>query len=263
MTRTSKLGLEADVELADLVQEQRPAVGHLEAAALAVGGPGERTPLVAKQDALDEVGRNRAAVLDDQGALRALGCSVNGAGDELLACARLAMNEHGEVRSRHLLEHRENLAHSHAVPDEIVELFAPAEVDFDRAGTMFEADHRVSEPQGHPRFEPCFAYAHASDPSTIGRTEVPEQEARLLGDDLAMRPAHPRVGQCEVTNHAPADRHALAGNVEPGPFLRAFFDDQPTLTKLALGRFAIDEYSRERRVVVHSPSFRRASMAVA
>ena len=135
-------------------------------------------------------------------------------------------NEHGEVRRSDLLEHRENLAHSHAMSDEIVELLATAEVDLDRAGAVLEADHRVANPQGHARFEPCFADTDAGNPSAIGRAEVAEQEARLLGDDLAMRPARPVVRELEVTDAAAADGHALTGNVEPLPLLWPVFDNQ-------------------------------------
>ena len=71
------------------------------------------------------------------------------------------------------------------------------------------------------------------------------------------------VGEREVADHAPADGHALAGDVEPGSLFRPVFDNQPALAKLALGRLTVDEYGSERRVVVHSPSFRSASMAAA
>src|SRR3989304_9641867 len=55
------LGLQVDVQLADLVQEQRALIGRLEEADTTKGSPGERTLLVAEQFALDEGLRNRGA----------------------------------------------------------------------------------------------------------------------------------------------------------------------------------------------------------
>jgi len=258
-----ELGLKADVELADLIQEQRAAIGHLEAPLLAVGGASERAAFVTEQYAFDEIGRDGAAVLNDERSLRAFGRAMNGAGDELLAGAGFPANEHGQVGCSNLLENRKNLAHSHAVPDEIIEFLAPAEVDLDRPGAVLETDDGVPDPQRHARFQPCFADAHAGNPGAATRTEVAEEEARFFGDDLAVRPAHLIVGELEVTDAAAADGHPLASNVEALSFLGTVFDDEAALAKLALGRFAIDEYCSQRMVVVHSASFRIASMAAA
>ena len=52
-----QLGLQRDGQLADLVQEQRPPVGQLEAAELARQGAGEGALLVAEQLALDQARR--------------------------------------------------------------------------------------------------------------------------------------------------------------------------------------------------------------
>ena len=112
-----ELGLKAEGELADLVEKERATIRYFEAALLTVGGAGERAAFVPKQDAFDEVRRDRAAVLNDERALRALRRTMNRAGDELLASAGFAANEHREVGGGHLLEHRENLSHAHAVPN--------------------------------------------------------------------------------------------------------------------------------------------------
>ena len=76
-----------------------------------------------------------------------------------------------------------------------------------------------------------------------------------------MRAARCVVGEGEVADPASADRHALTGNVEPGSLFWPVLDDESALAQLSLGRFAIDEYGSERGVVVHSPSFRSASIA--
>ena len=54
LEHAQELGLQAERQLADLVEEQRAAVGHLEAAGLLLGRAGERALLVAEQLALDQ-----------------------------------------------------------------------------------------------------------------------------------------------------------------------------------------------------------------
>ena len=63
------LGLgRAATHVADLVEEDRPAVGHLEEAALARGGPREGAALVAEQLRLDQLRRDGGAVHLDEAA---------------------------------------------------------------------------------------------------------------------------------------------------------------------------------------------------
>ena len=62
-----QLDLRLERQLADLVEEQRAAVGLLELADALVDGAGERALLVAEQDALDQVLGDGAAVDGDEG----------------------------------------------------------------------------------------------------------------------------------------------------------------------------------------------------
>ena len=59
-----QLGLHAQRQVADLVEEERPAVGELEPAFFLPVGAGERPPLVAEQLALQQVLGKRRAVDD-------------------------------------------------------------------------------------------------------------------------------------------------------------------------------------------------------
>ena len=61
-----QLDLGFERQLADLVEEQRAAVGFLELADAPVDGAGERALLVAEQDALDQVLGDGAAVDGDE-----------------------------------------------------------------------------------------------------------------------------------------------------------------------------------------------------
>ena len=56
LERAEQLGLHVLLQLADLVEEQRAAVGELELAELLAHGAGERALLVAEQRRLHQVG---------------------------------------------------------------------------------------------------------------------------------------------------------------------------------------------------------------
>src|SRR5262249_33489765 len=62
LQEAQQLHLDVLVQLADLVEEQRAAVGHLEQPLVIAVGPGEGALAVAEQLALDEVLRQRPAV---------------------------------------------------------------------------------------------------------------------------------------------------------------------------------------------------------
>src|SRR5690606_36068127 len=116
-----ELGLEVDVELADLVEEDRAARGLLEAAAVLADRAGERALLVAEQRRLDEITRDRATVEDDERLVTARRGVVDAPGDELLAGAGLAGDEAGQIARRDLLEGREDLAHTGRGADHPIE----------------------------------------------------------------------------------------------------------------------------------------------
>ena len=105
-----ELGLGLQGEIADLVQEEAPAVGQLEAADPPGEGAGEGALLVAEQLALDQSRGQGGAVELDQRLGRAAAVGVDRPRDQLLAGPRLAGDEHGGVGRRHpadLVEHGE------------------------------------------------------------------------------------------------------------------------------------------------------------
>src|SRR6185312_16024840 len=97
LEHAQELGLKAERQLADLVEEQRAAVGHLEPAGLLFGRAGERALLVTEQLALDQRLGQRGAVDGDARALRAARGAMDRARDHLLAGAGLATEEDRRV----------------------------------------------------------------------------------------------------------------------------------------------------------------------
>ncbi len=111
-------GLHPGRELADLVEEERPAVGLLEEAALPRRGAGEGAGLVAEELAREDALGEDAAALGDEGPARAIAAVVDGAGDELLAGPGLAEDEHGHVGRGDAGDARREEAHGLALAHE-------------------------------------------------------------------------------------------------------------------------------------------------
>ena len=104
------------MEVADLVEEDGPAVGRLELADLELVRAGEGPALVPEELAFEQLPRDRRAVdLDERAALpdRLL---VDRAGHHVLAGAGLAHDEDGDVDLRGLLDDLADLAHLGAAP---------------------------------------------------------------------------------------------------------------------------------------------------
>src|SRR5207249_4064933 len=104
LEHAEELDLHVPRDLADLVEEQRAAVRGLEAAVARGRGTGECALLVAKQLGLEDRLGDRGAVDRDERALRARAVVVHRAGEELLAGAALAEQQHGRLGRRRLLD---------------------------------------------------------------------------------------------------------------------------------------------------------------
>ena len=96
--RAQDLGLQPERQIADLVEEQRAAVRHLEPARLAADGAGKCALLVAEQLGLEQRVGDRGAVDRDKRAVRARAQRVQRAREEFLSGAALAFEEHGGIR---------------------------------------------------------------------------------------------------------------------------------------------------------------------
>ncbi len=148
-----QLGLNVERQLADLVEEECRSVRDLEAADLARHGAGEGSPLPAEQLALHEARGQRGAV-DFDHQLASTGTeSVDRLGDELLARAGLAADQHQGVRERNLLHLPQDLMDRGALPvDLAVRVDDPylglEVVTFRLEPVLQSRDLRVRLPQG-------------------------------------------------------------------------------------------------------------------
>ena len=105
LEHAQQLGLDLQVDVADLVEEERAAVGLLEPADAVAVGAGERPLDVAEQLALEQALREGRAVDLDERPCRAGAGGVDRRGQQLLARAALAADQHGRWAGRDLAGH--------------------------------------------------------------------------------------------------------------------------------------------------------------
>ena len=102
LQHAQQLYLERRRQVADLVEEQRAAIGRLEPAGARLLGAGEGAGLVAEQLGIDQRLAESAAVHRDEGPLAAAH-RVHVPRHQFLAGARLADDQHGGAGARHAL----------------------------------------------------------------------------------------------------------------------------------------------------------------
>src|SRR5579885_1047100 len=118
LDHAQELRLHARRRLADLVEEHRSLVRFGKEPAPIALGPGERAAHVAEELALEQRLRERGAVLHDEGPAAPRPALMNGARQELLAGARLALEEHGHAAPARALDEEQRLAHARRGGDE-------------------------------------------------------------------------------------------------------------------------------------------------
>ena len=107
--------------VADLVEEQRAAVGDFDLARRLLHGARERALLEAEQLRLEQRVRDRRAVDRDERLARARAQRVNRARQDFLARAAFALQQRRRVGRRHLLDRPADLQHRVARRDDAVE----------------------------------------------------------------------------------------------------------------------------------------------
>ena len=116
--RTQQLGLQPDVHLANLVEQERAAVRSFELAQTASHGPAESALLVAEQLAFQQVLGDRGAVQGDKWPRRPARAPVNVPGEDFLARAALAGDEDACFGPGHALGTADGCQHDGISGDE-------------------------------------------------------------------------------------------------------------------------------------------------
>ena len=115
------LDLRRLVDFANLVEEQRAALGLLEPPDTTLMRASERPFLMAEQLALKQCRRQRSAVYSDHRTPRARAKLVDRLGQKLLACAALALDQDSRPRWRHLSDGIHHLLHRLRLANDVLE----------------------------------------------------------------------------------------------------------------------------------------------
>jgi hypothetical protein len=121
LQHAQQFALQLERDLANFIQKQRPAVGQLKASGAVAHGAGERAFDVTEEFALEQFARDRSAIDLDERAVATPAAFVNGAGDEFLARARLALDKYGRFGRRDLMELHQRLVERGAAADDFAE----------------------------------------------------------------------------------------------------------------------------------------------
>ena len=147
LEHAQQLGLEREVELADLVEEDGAAVGLLEAAVLRSTAPVNAALLVAEQRALDQLARDRAAVEDHErlAACAAPRCSARATSSLPVPVSPLmsTVSSLGATFSSGA-----KISRMRRPPDQLVERVARRGVDLDDVVERLEAEHGLAHADG-------------------------------------------------------------------------------------------------------------------
>ena len=143
-----QLDLRGQGHVAHLVEEHRAAVGVFELAHPIGRGVGKRALHVAEQLALQNVLAQRGAVQGHEGLVLPRAVLVDGLGDQLLAGARLALDQHAGVGRGDAFQPLDHVVHLRAVADDALEaeLFVQPPLQF-QVGLLAAA----SSPRPFPR----------------------------------------------------------------------------------------------------------------
>ena len=217
LDRAEQLRLQLQRELADLVDQERAAVGALEDALAHRHRAGERPLLVPEQLRLDQVGRDGGAVEDDEGAIATPALLVERLGELLLAGARLPFQDHRDVGHGEAGEERIETTHRRAGPEGAAEARLRRQRRSGGSALRLHAQRRVADAHHLAAAQVRLADGDAVDIRAVARVEV--GDAQLAGDDVERGvPARDvRIRQPQLARRTLTDEHARGG---------AFVDEQ-------------------------------------
>ncbi len=126
----SKLGLEFERNLANLVEKNRASVRQFKAPDSLRHCPGERAFLVTEHFALQKAHRNRGAVQLHERMGASLAAFMNGARHEFLARSGFTQQEHGRIAGSHGFHLTQDRPDRRAVADDVGKIHLAANLGF-------------------------------------------------------------------------------------------------------------------------------------
>ena len=219
------------IDLANLIQKQRPTLGLLEPPDPPFVRAGERPLLVAEQFALQQRGGKPGAMDGHQRLLGPRAQVVDRLGDHLLARAGFPLDEHRRARRRHLLHQLEHRPHPRRLPDHVLQ---------PKTSVQLPVKIRVFDLQG-------LLAQHAGDPHLQFLDLQPP-----LGNVVVGAPLHGFHGDIlrPVGGHEDAHRRPRQG-LRPNDQLHAVLSRQAQIGQQHLETLPFEEVQGVRGILGH------------
>ncbi|MNI17791.1 hypothetical protein D3C73_711770 [compost metagenome] len=119
LQRAQQFGLHAQGQFADFIQEQRAAIGRIEATCAVTGGTGKRPFDVTEQFTFGQGFRQRCTVHLDQGLMAAPRQTMQATGEQLLADTGLAQQQDGQIGVGQHIQFVEQMIKHLALPEDL------------------------------------------------------------------------------------------------------------------------------------------------
>jgi len=119
LQRAQQFDLRRRRQFADLVEEQRAAIGLDELAVVLFGAPVNEPFSWPNRNRLDQVFRHGAAIDRDEGLGAARAAAMNGAGDQFLADAGFRLDQNRDGRVRGFFSRAQHRAHRVRTGDDV------------------------------------------------------------------------------------------------------------------------------------------------
>ena len=227
LKKPQQLHLGIGAQVPDLVEEDRPPLGHGDPAGLVLFGVGERALHVAEQLRLDKIGRQRAAVDHDVGPFSPGAEVVDRPGQQLLARAARSLDEHRALARRDVRQDGEDLLEGLALADDVLERVSI----LDLPPKLLDG-RQVAERLDRAEKRAVFGPQHGAADADGDRSAPPAEDPGRLVDQLAPRLQRLPDGAALLTDVGVKDLGALSAD---GPLGR---DAGDPLGRLVEGRNA-------------------------
>ena len=206
----SSFGCSVERQLADLVEEERAAVGALERARRVAIGAGERAAHVAEQLALEQARRDRAAVDDDERlvARAATRCAIASATSSLPVPVSPSMRTVDVASARRARAARRCSRIAQRLADELAEALACARRrQLAHVPSRLHRDRRLTDGEHRADRQDRLLDLRAREEVAVAAAQVTHHDAAAIERQRDVLPRHRRIGATRADTGVASDRH--------------------------------------------------------
>jgi len=193
--------------------------------------PGERAGegalLVAEELGLEQVGRERTAVHDEEGVVLAARLAVDGLRGLALPGPGLSLEEHGHVGGGRALHQGEAHPRGNRAAHQRAEAGVLGELELGLLAGELEAQAHPPELEEAPVSDRGLLHQHAVEHGAVAAPQILGPDALLVDQELAVEARHGALVEQHVVQRVTPDGGPLAGGLEALSHARSIDDPEP------------------------------------